>query len=244
MQKPFLKNDPLLPVGLTFEKASGVFWWTRPRQPSKRRRYAVCVQNMRQKLEVSVLPIVGHLERKQSPNTSVRTAAMGLLVRSETEKRVFRTVYAYAQDSNIQGTCDAHWFLLKADSPQEARNHPDVAFVLAHIRHYRMTHAFRGIYFISNGHGAVKIGCTGSSLASRLNSCQVGSPHELYVVAAIEAGDIQKTERRLHKQHKSLHIRGEWFAMDDDTAIAVAESLGGRKWDAASLEHQISEVQP
>lgn len=223
------------------ERSNGVFWWTRDGQPKKRKTYAVCVQRRRDKLEVSALPIVGHLEARRG-GLSLRLRTMSWLVRSETDRRIFRTVHAYAKDSIMMGTCDAHWFAIRADSAEEAKSHPDVRFVLTHIAHYRMTHAFRGIYFISNGQGAVKIGRTGSSLASRLASCQTGSPHELYVVAAIEDGDFEKTERRLHKQYRHVHLRGEWFAMDHKTAISIAISLGGREWKADTLEANALEL--
>jgi hypothetical protein len=235
MSKPLMFEDDVLPRGLVLDKSDGVFWWSRRGQPKKRKHFAVCVQSRGDTLEVSALPIVGLLGRLPSGENRMKILAMRWLVRLETNRKVFKTVFEYAQDSRMRGTCDAHWFRVSADTPDEAKTHPDVLFVLANIRHYRMTHAFRGIYFISNGHGAVKIGRTGSSLATRLSACQTGSPHELYVVAAIEEGDSQKIEKRLHKEHRDLHIRGEWFSMADDTAIRIAESLGGRRWVAASL---------
>lgn len=234
MAKPFSSNAGDLPFGLFLEKSEGVFWWTRNDQPSGKHLYAVCVQRLKDGVAVSAMRVIGYLDAKRTENR-LRLNAMHWLIASENHRKVLRTVHATARDSIRQGTRDAHWFGVRADSPDEAKAHPDVAYVSAHIVHYQMTHAFRGIYFISNGNGAVKIGQTGLSLASRLAACQVGSPHELYVVAAIEDGDFKKTERRLHDQHKAHHIRGEWFSMDDSTAIAVAKSLGGREWVADSL---------
>lgn len=235
MAKPFMNGEDSLPAGLMLERAHGVFWWTRDGQKKKKKTYAVCIQKLRDKIEISALPVVGFLDRRQK-SPCLRMRAMSWLVRSETDARVFRTIFEYAKDSTLGSTCDAHWFAIKADTPDEAKSHPDVRFVLAHIAHYQMTHAFKGIYFISNGQGAIKIGRTGSSLASRVAACQTGSPHELYVVAAIEDGDFAKTERKLHRKYESLHIRGEWFSMDDATAIAIAKSMGGREWTADTLE--------
>jgi hypothetical protein len=233
MPKPFTTDEPL-PPGLSLTRGDGVFWWTRRTQPLGK-LFAVCIQKHRKDVEVSVFSVVGCLDRRPAKRDETRLKAMKMLVRSEQDSRVFRTVYGYARDSTLTGTADAHWIFVRAASADEARDNSDVRFILSRIKHYQMTHAFHGIYFISNGHGAVKIGRTGSSLATRLNACQTGSPHELYIVAAIEHGQLSKLERRLHRENKAVHMRGEWFAMDDSTAIRIALSHGGRRWDADSL---------
>jgi hypothetical protein len=233
MNKPFTADESL-PSGLSLTRSDGVFWWTRKKQANGK-LFAVCIQKHRDDVEVSALPVVGFLDRRPNNMSDTRASGMSAIVRSEQDRRVFRTVYGYAKESILMGRADSHWIFLRAENQGDAKNHADVRFILSRIRHYQMTHSFHGIYFISNGHGAVKIGQTGSSLATRLNSLRTGSPHELYVVAAIEHGELSKLERRLHRENRSTHMRGEWFAMDDATAIQIALSHGGRKWDADSL---------
>lgn len=66
------------------------------------------------------------------------------------------------------------------------------------------------VYFIAcEPLGAVKIGYTGGSPASRLASLQTGSPTKLKLLAYFP-GSLDD-ERRLHLAFKSLHIHGDWF---------------------------------
>jgi hypothetical protein len=202
--------------------------------------YAVCVQWENANAVVRAVPVVGYLGSRDK-RTTTRLGSMSWLMRTE-DKRVFRTVYDHAKRSSMSSASDTHWFAIKADSELEARRHQDVLFVVSHVSHYQMTHAFRGIYFISNGQGEMKIGRTGSSLATRLAACQTGSPHELYVVAAVEDGDFVKKEKHLHRKYASIHLRGEWFAMNDQTAVQIAKSLGGREWIAESQKTPTEEL--
>lgn len=221
-----------LPPTLQVERSCGAFWWRTTEKPPGRRSYAVCIHHSHNAVSVSVLRIVGFLNGRPSGREG-RLRTMHLLVRDPDDRRVFKTVFDYVSD--LRRGSVPHLFVVRADSEAAAKQHPSVRFVLSTIKHYRMERAFYGIYFISNGHGAIKIGQTGVSLSNRLNSCQVGSPHRLYVVAVVDVGELAKTEKMIHRKYRHLHIRGEWFAMHDDEAVAAAEELGGRRWDRDTL---------
>lgn len=236
MRKPFKNDAESLPGGLRKRYSDGVHWWTRNKQQPSKSIYAVCIQHHRCKVDVSAFKVVGRLgSRVGKMDCGVRDRARKWLVRDETDPKVLRTVFEYARLSHMNLMCDAHWFGIRASSEDEAKSHPDVMFVLSHIAHYHVSHTFRGIYFISNGKGAVKIGRATSSLATRLSALQIGSPDPLTVVAAIAATDALALERRLHKLHAGLLIRGEWFSMSDAQALEIALSHGGREWTADAL---------
>lgn len=236
MKKPFTDPSEPLPEGLTNIHCDGVRWWTRNKQPRGKSIYAVCIQYHRKKAAVSALKVIGFLDSKTGKwSRGTREKAMKWVVRDESDPKVFRTVHSYAKLSHMNLSCDAHWFGVRASSPEEAKSHPDVMFVLSHLAHYHVTDAFRGVYFISNSKGAVKIGQTTSSLVTRLTALQIGSPDPLRIVAAIDTEDSLKIERRIHSQHASLLIRGEWFAMTDEMALQIAISNGGRRWCAGEM---------
>lgn len=85
-----------------------------------------------------------------------------------------------------------------------------------------------GVYFISNGRGAVKIGKSGSCIQSRFISLQTASPDPLQIVAVIADPSPETLEADLHLRLANKRIRGEWFAMDDAEAVAIAIGHGGR----------------
>lgn len=68
------------------------------------------------------------------------------------------------------------------------------------------------VYVIVAGDvGFAKIGYTRAPKA-RLERLQTGCPHELKIAALIPAGPDD--EKRLHRRFNRLHLRGEWFRMD------------------------------
>lgn len=81
------------------------------------------------------------------------------------------------------------------------------------------------VYFIRCGdHGPVKIG-KATDLRMRLGTLQVGNPHQLNFVLAIEIepgeSNAQDLETMLHRRLRSFRIRGEWF--DGETSCQIAE---------------------
>lgn len=56
--------------------------------------------------------------------------------------------------------------------------------------------------------GAIKIG-RASRVADRINNIQVGTPHEVVLLAVIDGA--HEIERQLHREFSHARIRGEWF---------------------------------
>ena len=74
------------------------------------------------------------------------------------------------------------------------------------------------VYFISDGHGHMKIG-KAEDPSSRLKELQVGNPFELKICELIEVEDFPhihfdavKFEGLLHQEFKDFKIRNEWFS--------------------------------
>ena len=91
----------------------------------------------------------------------------------------------------------------------------------------RTTLGTRGVYVIEAvGTDYVKIG-SATDPGRRLAELQIGSPHELRLRYSFVAKDAHKSERALHKQFESCHVRGEWFRTDVWRAgRAVAHATG------------------
>lgn len=119
-----------------------------------------------------------------------------------------------------------HWVIVEAESEAAAMSHSDVADVRDEILNPHPM-SFCGVYFIGNGNGFVKVGHTANSLAQRLATLQAGSPHRLYVCASIRADEYKPLEKRLHKLLADKRMHGEWFAITDAEAIAIAKQHGG-----------------
>lgn len=73
----------------------------------------------------------------------------------------------------------------------------------------RKRHRVGCIYYI-RCNNYIKIGYT-YNLPHRLSVLQTGSPYELSVIKTELCQFPECREKELHKIHKSLHIKGEWF---------------------------------
>lgn len=70
------------------------------------------------------------------------------------------------------------------------------------------------VYFIKDEHKRVKMGYTDGGVVRRLKSLQLANA-DLLTIVGILPGTKQK-ERRLQKQFQSLHVRGEWYRLEDE----------------------------
>lgn len=120
------------------------------------------------------------------------------------------------------------WVVVTAESAEDAILHCDVADVRHEILNPH-PEAFCGVYFASNGNGCVKVGQTTYPLRTRIAQIQAGSPHRLYVCATITTGDRRAIEKGIHKSLAGRRLHGEWFAMTDEEAIAIARKHGGHQ---------------
>jgi hypothetical protein len=79
------------------------------------------------------------------------------------------------------------------------------------------------VYFIRAGRTAtVKIGY-GKNPYQRLDEMQVGSPHILHLIGYFE-GD-RNDEFEWHKRFRHLHIRGEWFRLEQGLREAINDRM-------------------
>jgi hypothetical protein len=131
------------------------------------------------------------------------------------------------------------WVVVTAESTEDAVLHCDVADVRHDILNPH-PESFCGVYFASNGNGCVKVGQTTYPLRTRIAQIQAGSPHRLYVCATITTGDRRKIEKEIHKSLAARRLHGEWFAMTDEEAIAIARQNGGHQVHGRSKKKPLS----
>lgn len=88
----------------------------------------------------------------------------------------------------------------------------------------RRTAPARWLYVIGDDAGLVKIGVT-NDIPRRLQAmrCASGRP-DLRVIYRANCDDRARTvERDLHRRLHGLRVFGEWFEVDADTAISLAQ---------------------
>lgn len=163
----------------------------------------------------------------------------GFLVRSRRRNHSLALVSAAHANHDDDMPTRGHWVIVEAGSQQEALEHRDVADVRDELLNPRPDE-FCGVYFLSNGNGCVKVGQTTYTLASRVAQLQSGSPHRLYVCATIPSADRKALEKQIHASLAVRRLHGEWFAMNDEEAIAVAETHGGTRASSGRKNHKIA----
>lgn len=84
------------------------------------------------------------------------------------------------------------------------------------------------VYFIqSDGpDGPIKIGVS-MSVKGRMRDLQVANPKPLRLIGKMPGSS--RDERKIHRQFKHLHIRGEWFRPGNDLLIFVHQNKGLRR---------------
>lgn len=152
----------------------------------------------------------------------------GFLVRSQVRKHAFAAISDRFSSGFADDRRGGHWVIVKAESEQAAIEHEDVTALRDRLMGDHDHEVFCGVYFISNGNGAVKIGQTASNINGRLGQLQAASPYDLTVCAVIDTKFQRRLEHKIHVANKHRRMRGEWFAMTDEEAVAIAIAHGGR----------------
>lgn len=106
-------------------------------------------------------------------------------------------------------------------------DHEDVVFVAGRIASRYACQDLTGVYFISNGRGAVKIGLSNGHMYDRLKTLQLSNPDDLTLIAVAPSESPEALEHALHCEFSSRLIRNEWFRMDEDEAREAAKKNGG-----------------
>jgi hypothetical protein len=152
----------------------------------------------------------------------------GFLVRSQVRKHAYAALSdAFCNGLKSKERRGGNWVVVEADSPEAAIAHPDVADVKDEMMQTGPSHAFCGVYFISNSRGAIKVGNTASSIMQRLMTLQSGSAYPLTLVALINTTSHKKLEAEIHKKLTAKRLEGEWFEMTHEEAIQIAKGHGG-----------------
>jgi len=222
-----------MPEGLTVFHTQGIFWWNRrDRQPGQD-AFFVCVSNDRPSASLRTYRIDGYVGECDRDWWQLGFNRDRLLLRNGGEGMFFSTVSEVADDVVRQTRTDLHCLVVFADTHEQAEAHPDVQFIVRQIDCFDTKKPFTGVYFISNGNGAVKIGQTKGPLETRMTSLQVGSPNRLYLVAAVATGRLDAIEKKLHKLLAGKRMTGEWFSLTDSEAVEIAVQHGGKEWQGA-----------
>ncbi len=84
---------------------------------------------------------------------------------------------------------------------------------------------------------AFKIGFTTKSVESRVKQLQTGNSSEIVIVSSFKTKHYLKVEKILHNKFNTERKRGEWFDLDEKTALTfydecinavnIIESLNG-----------------
>lgn len=152
----------------------------------------------------------------------------GFLIKSEVRKHALAAISDKFSSGLSKQTRGGHWVIVEAACPEEALAHEDTLLIRKDMMSDRVGNVFCGVYFISNGRGAVKIGQTASNISIRLAQLQSASPYRLKVCALIDSSDQKRLEREIHKSLKDYRLEGEWFEMTEKQAVEIAVSHGGR----------------
>lgn len=80
------------------------------------------------------------------------------------------------------------------------------------------------VYLIASGRNIIKVG-KADDVRKRVRGLQTASPFEMQVFHTIEASTehVGALEKLIHKRLKRYHLRGEWFRVERQTAVAIAQ---------------------
>lgn len=195
-------------------------WFRQTSYRSYKNVYAVCLNRDGHQCSHTVHRVHGALGN--GPHFA------GFLIKSEVRKHSLAAISDKFASGLTKDTRGGHWVIVEAESPEAAADHADVSVVRDDMMRDGVGHVFCGVYFISNGRGAVKIGQTASNIRVRLSQLQGASPYRLKVCAVIDTADQKRLERELHNENKYRRLEGEWFEMTEAEAIEIAVSRGGR----------------
>lgn len=80
------------------------------------------------------------------------------------------------------------------------------------------------VYLIASGRDIIKVG-KAIDVRKRVRGLQTASPFHMQIIHTIEvsAKHVLALERLIHKRLKRYHMRGEWFKVERDTAIGIAQ---------------------
>lgn len=206
------------PAGLVFKRFSDLCYWVRPAEVSFRSLWAVEISADCGQVTAIAMRVAGYhgtfaFDWHDSSHVG------NVFVQSHRPHGLM-AVQECIRPRDV-------WVFCNAKSRKDARHHPDVSFVASRINAREYCNDLTGVYFISNGRGAIKIGLSDRRMYARLSCLQQANPDQLTVAAVIPAARPEALEHELHLRFAKRRIRNEWFAMTEDEAREVAVQLGG-----------------
>jgi hypothetical protein len=218
------------PAGLKYSEPYGFRFWIRPQSASFGGLYAVSVRAEPHGIAASAFPVIGYIG-DFAFDWSFPDHAMSLVVSVVPGSNSLRMFKDLAGSDGLARGYGRDWLLTNAIDERAAMTCDDASFLKSWVHGQDRLKGLKGVYFASNGRGAIKIGKTDSCLLSRLRSLQISSPDELRVVAFVSTPNALQLEAEFHARHKAVRIRGEWFAMTDREAADSALIFGGIAFD-------------
>jgi hypothetical protein len=218
------QETPHAPAGLKYAEPYRFRFWVRPDAVRFDGLYAVGVNLQPNGIITQAFSVVGYMG-DFAFDWFVPDHAMSLVVAVSPKGH---SLHTFRDIASRYGT---EWLLCNAESEAAAVASSDAEFVRSWALSQDRFRSMQGVYFASNGRGSVKIGKTDRCLLTRLRSLQISSPDELRIAAFIPTPNATQVEAMLHAKHRAARIRGEWFAMTDEEAVATAMEFGGKVFD-------------
>lgn len=212
------------PAGLKYNRGYHTRFWVRPDAITFSSLWAVNFSVTEDGINSTAFRVGGYLGGFVF-NWHMPEHATKLLICHDSVSESWQTFGALLNESH------GEWLLTNQHDAEAARLCDDAAYVAQKCLHDDAIKDVAGVYFVSNGRGAVKVGNSSRSIGGRFASLQTATPDALRVVAIIPSPKPLGLESQLHALLHAKRIRGEWFAMTDEEAVLLAESRGGTKVD-------------
>lgn len=210
------------PAGLKYNRGYRTRLWIRPDGMSFRRLFAVHFTSMQDGIHRTPFQVTGYLG-SFAFNWHEPEHARKLLITQRLNKHSRQLLGSLLDEES------GEWLLCNQIDATAAASCNDANYVAQRCLYDQSVKGNSGVYFISNGRNAVKIGKSGSCVNARFMNLQVASPDALRIVAVIADPRPGDLEARLHELLASKRIRGEWFAISEPEAVSLAIENGGRQ---------------
>ena len=210
------------PAGLKYNRGYRARLWVRPDSLTFRRLFAVHFACLLDGVNRTAFPVVGYLGSFAFDWHDPEHARQLLVVQPSSK-------HSRQMLGSLLDASDGEWLLCNELDAEAAVACHDSEFVAHHCLRSQSVKGTAGVYFVSNGRNAVKVGKSRNCIDTRFMNLQIANPDPLRIIAVVSGPDPCHLEARLHQLLASKRIRGEWFAISDAEAIALAIENGGQE---------------
>lgn len=224
MPSDAMTNPPHAPAGLKYARGYAGRFWVRTDSASFRNLFALHFAVVLDALHVNAFRVHGYLG-EFAFDWSQADHATKLLLSTQVSPQA-RVLFGQLISTGL-----GEWLLCNAPDADSAKSSIDAKYVGHRCLSESATYGRAGVYFISNGRGAVKIGKSHNCMEKRYITIQIANPDPLRVVAVIANPSPDALEKAIHEALGAVRIRGEWFAMSDAEAVEMAVRHGGAAVD-------------